>query len=410
MPEERVVLKNCGLIDAKRMRSYLDRGGFKSLKKAKAELGQSGVVEEIKTSGLRGRGGAGFPCGLKWEFARKTESDTKFVICNADEGEMGTFKDRYIMENDPFTLVEGIALACYAVGAKQAFIYLREEYHFLQEILRNAVEQSLREGFLDDLTITLFEGAGAYVCGEETALMESIEGKRGEARYRPPFPPIKGLLGKPTVINNVETLMNIPPIILNGSGWFKSIGTEKSHGTKVFSVSGDVERPGVYELVLGSKLKELVVDLAGAKDTQVVQVGGAAGRLIPARMLDTSLSYESVLGSGAVTVFDRKRDLIDVVYRTIQFFADESCGKCVPCREGTQVLMEILGRMVNGEGARGDLKAMEDVSTLMRLSSLCGLGQSAAVPVLDSLEYFGHEYQTRINQSVFLRSLKGIEK
>jgi len=409
MPEKRIVLKNCGMMNPNDLTSYLDRDGFKGLEKAREKMTRQEVIEEIKASGLRGRGGAGFPCGLKWEMARRTESDKRFFICNADEGEVGTYKDRYILENDPFTLIEGVAIASYAIDAKDAYIYLREEYHYLLDRLKNAIHQGYEKGFLQPLNIDIVEGAGAYICGEESALMESIEGKRGEARYRPPFPPTKGLFGKPTIINNVETLMNIPQIVLNGSDWFQSIGTEKSKGTKVFSVSGDVGRPGVYELVLGSALRELVIDLAKAKDVQAVQVGGAAGRIIPVNRLNIPLSYETALGSGAVTVFDPSRDMIDVVYQTLRFFAEESCGKCVPCREGTEVMIEILERVVKGEGVAEDIEILEELSEVMSHSSLCGLGQSAPVPVLDSLEHFRNEYEIRINQSIFLRGLRGIK-
>ena len=406
MPEKRIVLKNCGIVNPDDISTYLDRDGFKALEKVRETMTAQEVIEQIKASGLKGRGGAGFSCGLKWETARKTESDRKFLICNADEGEVGTFKDRYILENDPFCLIEGMAIAGYAMGAQLAYIYLRGEYHYLLDRLTNAVRQASEKGFLAHLNVEIVEGAGAYICGEESALMESIEGKRGEARYRPPFPPIKGLFGRPSIINNVETLMNVPQIILNGSDWFNEMGTDGSKGTKVFSVSGDVERPGVYELVLGTELRELVVDLAKAKDIQAVQVGGAAGRLIPERLLNTPLSYENVLGSGAVTVLDQTRDIIDVVYQTVQFFAEESCGKCAPCREGTEVMVDILGRMAQGDAVVEDIKALEDLSEVMKLSSLCGLGLSAPVTVLDSLRYFRNEYEVRIEQSVSLRGLR----
>jgi NADH:ubiquinone oxidoreductase subunit F (NADH-binding) len=410
MPEKRVVLRNCGFVNPADISSYVDRDGFKALEKALETMDQARVIEEVKASGLRGRGGAGFPCGLKWETARNAPGNNKYIICNADEGEMGTFKDRYLIENDPFSLIEGLAIACYAIGARQAFIYLREEYHFLVKVLKRAIEQTSAKAFSGDVKIAIVEGAGAYVCGEESALMESIEGRRGEARYRPPFPPIKGLFGKPTIINNVETLMNIPQIIMNGWKWFRSVGTDRSAGTKAFSVSGDVESPGVYELPLGSRLRELIIDLAAAKDIQAVQVGGAAGRLIPASMLDVELSYESVLGSGAVMVFNRSRDLIGLLHGIVQFFAEESCGKCVPCREGTQIMKEILERMMNAQGESGDLKVLEELSALMNLSSLCGLGQSVAMPVLDSLSYFRSKLENRIAQSALLRGLKGINQ
>ncbi len=408
MPEKHIVMKNCGIVNPNDVATYLHRDGFKALQKVTETMTGQQVIEQIKLSGLRGRGGAGFPCGLKWELASKAGNGQKFVICNADEGEVGTFKDRYLLENDPFTLVEGIAIASYAVGAQRAYIYLRQEYHYLLDGLKGAISQVGEEEFRDLPQIEIVEGAGAYICGEESALMESIEGRRGEPRYRPPFPPSKGLFGKPTVINNVETLMNVPQIINHGADWFNAIGTEGSKGTKVFSVSGDVERPGVYELVLGSELGELVVDLAKAKDIQAVQVGGAAGRLIPVCMLNTPLSYENVLGSGGVTVLDQTRDMIDVVFRTIEFFAEESCGKCAPCREGTEVMVEILGRIARGDGVPEDIEALKDLSEVMKLSSLCGLGQSAPVAVLDSLDHFRNEYEIRIDQSIFLRGQRAV--
>jgi NADH:ubiquinone oxidoreductase subunit F (NADH-binding) len=396
VPEKRVVLQNCGVIDPTDIASYIDRDGFKALKKALKLTGEQ-LIGEIKASGLRGRGGAGFPCGLKWELARKAPGDEKYVICNADEGEVGTFKDRYILENDPFSLIEGIAIAGYAIGAKKAYIYLRAEYHFLLDLLEKAIAQSKKKGFLKHLDIEIRQGAGAYVCGEESALMDSIEGKRGEVRYRPPFPPTSGLWGKPTIINNVETLMNIPRIVLNGAEWFEQMGTERSKGTKVFSVSGDVKNPGVYELVLGSSLKELVEELAGAKKVQAVQVGGATGRIIPADKLDTPLSFETILGAGAVTVFDRSRDIIDIVHRTLEFLAEESCGKCAPCREGTEAMVEILGRFSKGEGREKDITVLDELAETMMLAAMCGLGQAAPIPVMDSLQYFRGAYDQRIS-------------
>jgi len=407
VPERRMVLKNCEVIDPRDIRTYLEKGGFRALEKVLSQMTPDGVIEEVKVSGLRGRGGAGFPCGLKWEVARKTQADEKFLICNADEGEMGTFKDRYIVQNDPFTLIEGIAIAAYAIGAQKAYVYLRAEYRYLIPVLRNGIEQTKAKGLLKGLNIEIREGAGAYVCGEESALMNSVEGRRGEARYRPPFPPVSGLFGKPTVINNVETLTNIPQILLNGGPWFSMIGTDKSKGTKVFSVSGDVEKPGIYELVMGSSLRELVWERAHAKGVKAVQVGGAAGRILPAGLINTPLSFETVLGSGAVTVFDESRDIIDMVYRTAEFFAEESCGKCSPCREGTQVLIEVLGKLVKGEGADGDIEILEDLSEAMTDTSLCGLGQSACIPVVDSLNYFRGDYENRIKQSLYLKKLSG---
>jgi len=403
--EKRVVLKNCGLTDPKDIHSFLKRGGFAALQEARSRRTPEKVIEEVIASGLLGRGGAGFSCGLKWKLAREQAADEKFIICNADEGEVGTFKDRYILENDPFTLIEAIAIAGWAVGAAKAFIYLRAEYHFVCELLLDAVGQAKKKGYLEHLDIEIREGAGSYMCGEESGLMNSIEGLRGEARYKPPFPPERGLWGKPTVINNVETLMNIPQIILNGSAWFQAMGTDRSKGTKVFSVSGDVGAPGVYELELGSKLSELVLGLASARQVKMVQVGGASGRILPADRIDVPLAYESVLGSGAVTVFNQSRDVIEVMLRNTEFLAEESCGRCTPCRDGSQALLEILGRLARGEGAREDIAALEDLCQVMSLSALCGLGQGTPLPLVDTLNYFRKDYESRIEQSVFLRTL-----
>ncbi len=396
--EKKVVLQNCGVIDPKDIASYLARDGFRALEKALTAMNSQKVIDEVKASGLRGRGGAGFPCGLKWEFASKAKGDEKYVICNADEGEVGTFKDRYILENDPFSLIEGIAIAGYAIGAKKAFIYLRAEYHFLLDLVQNAIAQAKKKGFLKHLDIEVREGAGAYVCGEESALMDSIEGKRGEVRYRPPFPPTSGLWGKPTIINNVETLTNIPRIILNGADWFAKMGTEKSKGTKVFSVSGDVARPGVYELELGSPLRELVEGLAKADKVKAVQIGGATGRIIPYAMIDAPLSFESVLGAGAITVFDESRDIVDIVEKTMEFLAEESCGKCTPCREGTEVMAETMEKLGRGEGVEKDIRVLKELSETMMLCSMCGLGQAAPIPVVDSLEHFRGDYDNHIRQ------------
>jgi NADH:ubiquinone oxidoreductase subunit F (NADH-binding) len=405
--EKRVVLKNCGRIDPKSIKSFLKHNGFAALGKAQKEMSPGEVIGEVIASGLLGRGGAGFSCGLKWKLARDQAADEKFIICNADEGEVGTFKDKYILQNDPFTLVEALAIAAWAVGAGRAFIYLRAEYHCLAGSLLAAISQAKEKGFLNHLDIELREGAGSYMCGEESGLMNSVEGLRGEARYKPPFPPQKGLWGKPTVINNVETLMNIPQIILNGSSWFREMGTAQSKGTKVFSVSGDVAAPGVYELELGSTLSELVAGLASAKDIKMVQVGGASGRILPAEALDTPLSYETVLGAGAVTVFNHTRDVIEVTYRNMEFMAEESCGRCTPCRDGSEAMLEILGRLVHGEGAGEDIGVLEDLSKVMLVSSLCGLGQSSPLPVLDSLKYFRKDFENRIDQSAYLRTLSG---
>lgn len=403
MPEKQIVLKNCGFVDPGDINTYLARDGFKALDKAWKQMTPQQVVEEVKESGLRGRGGAGFPTGLKWELTSKSPEQERFVICNADEGEVGTFKDRYIIQGDPFEIVEGIAIAGYAIEAERGYIYLRAEYHYLRDLLENAIEQARNRGFLKKRNGTPFdievrEGAGAYICGEESALMESIEGKRGEVRFRPPFPPDQGLWQRPTVINNVETLANIPHIILNGAHWFRQIGTERSKGTKVFSVSGDVEKPGVYELTMGSPVTELVETLAQAKSVKAVQVGGASGRLLPAEKLDTPLAFEGILGAGAVLVFSRDRDIIEVVWKNMEFFAEECCGKCVPCREGTQVMCDILERISQAQGAEEDLTILDELANTMMLASLCGLGQAAPNSVVDSVLYFRDEYEARIGK------------
>ncbi|MGD0488690.1 MAG: NADH-ubiquinone oxidoreductase-F iron-sulfur binding region domain-containing protein [Syntrophorhabdales bacterium] len=398
---ERIVLRYSDAIDPDDIAAYVRRGGFQALSKAR-KMGREKVIAEMKASNLKGRGGAGFPCGTKWELARKQAGHEKYLICNADEGEVGTFKDRYIIEHDPFAVLEGIAIAAYAIGAHRAYLYLRTEYHYLLDSLKKAVGQAASKGLID-LPIEIREGAGAYVCGEESALINSIEGKRGEARFRPPFPPTSGLFGKPTVVNNVETLMNVVPIIDKGAAWFSSIGTPLSAGTKVFSVSGDVAKPGVFELPMGARLSELMI-LAGASDIKMVQIGG--GGVVPACMIETPLSYETVLGSGAITVLNTTRDVIDFVSRTLDFLNEESCGECTPCREGTEVMVEILGRLAAADGIPEDIEQLERLSRVMVDSSLCGLGQAAPVPVLDTLKYFRNDYENRIEQSVLLRTLR----
>ena len=407
MPARTLVLDKCENAGPGSIEAYIGRGGFKALKKVLAEMTPDRVIEEIKSSMLKGRGGAGFPCGLKWEMARKATNDEKFLICNADEGEMGTFKDRFILQNDPFGLIEALAIAGFAIGAPKAFIYLRGEYRYLLKQIGDVILEAKRNKLLDHMDIEVAVGAGAYVCGEETALMNSIQGSRGESRYKPPFPPQSGLWGKPTIINNVETLMNVPRIIENGAEWFAGIGTVESKGTKVFSVSGDVARPGVYELELGSLLSELVMDVAGAVNPRMVQVGGAAGRIVPAWAMDVPLSFETILGSGAVMVYNESRDVIDIVHRTLDFFAQESCGKCTPCREGTEMMVEILERLATAQAGPNDIEALEDLSNAMVLASLCGLGQAAPLALLDTLQHFRREYEIRVEQSMLVRSLGG---
>lgn len=407
MPEKRILSKNYGVMDPGKLESYLSQGGFSALEKARS-MSPEEVIEEVKASGLRGRGGAGFPCGAKWDLARRSEGESRFLICNADEGEVGTFKDRHILQHDPFSLLEGMLICAYAIGAGAAYIYLRAEYHYLLEGLERAIFQCREGGYPGDLDFRIQEGAGAYICGEESALMNSLEGMRGESRFRPPFPPESGLFQRPTIINNVETLVNVPQIIRNGSAWYRRLGTEASKGTKFFCVSGDVERPGVYEMELGCSLRELVLDLAGAREVKMVQVGGSTGRILPKEMLDTPLSYETTLGSGAIVVFDETRDVLDVVYRTMMFLNEESCGKCTPCREGTEVMVEILGRLVHGEGVMEDIAILEEVGQVLKEGALCGLGQTAPIPVLDTLKFFRKDYENRISQSIFLRGLKTI--
>jgi len=396
---EQIVLGNCGKIDPLDISSHTSRDGFVGLRTAMDSMTPEDIIEAVKASNLRGRGGAGFSCGLKWELARKAAANRKVLICNADEGEMGTFKDRYIIENDPFTLIEGIGIAARAIGAEKAYIYLRAEYHHLLDTIVQALAQAKEEGYLDHLDVELQEGEGAYICGEESALMNSLEGRRGEARYKPPFPVESGLFGFPTVINNVETLMNIPAIIRKGSDWFRRIGTEQSAGTKVFSVSGDVDRPGVYELELGATLEALVSDIVGAQKVKAIQVGGASGRIIPADMAGIPLSFETVLGSGGILIFDESRGIVEMVARNVSFLSSESCGLCTPCREGTEAMAEIYTRFESLAATKGDIDALEDLSAAMMFSSLCGLGQTAPIPVLDSLKHFRGEYEQRIAQS-----------
>lgn len=399
MPEERIVLKNCGRIDPKDIDSYIAKGGFKALDKALSQLKPVDIIKLVRESGLRGRGGAGFPTGVKWELAANTTADVKYIICNADEGEVGTFKDRFLLENDPFTLIEGMAIAGFAIGASKAFIYLRAEYQYLRGLVESAIQQVREKGYFNKrnfkFDIEICENAGAYVCGEETALMESIEGKRGEARFKPPFPPTSGLWEKPSIINNVETLMNIPHIVLNGASWFSAIGTEKSKGTKVFSVSGDVERPGIYELRMGSTLEELVVDLCGAKDVKMIQVGGTAGRVLPASEIEVPLSFETLLGAGAIIVYNKDRDVLDIVLKTMEFFEEESCGKCVPCREGTAVMHQILDEIKQSGPGNGNLDMLCEIADTMKSCSLCGLGQSAPTCFVDTLQHFPEEYRSK---------------
>ena len=384
--QDLLVLRNCGVIDPGDLDSYVARGGFEAWRRVQSGMTPAEVIDEVKRSGLRGRGGGGFPAGLKWEQTAGGPGGTRYVIGNASEGEVGAFKDRYMLENDPWSFIEGLAIAAYAVGAATAFINLRGEYGHLASPLAGAIAQ------VKDVHIVLRRGTGGYVCGEETAMMETLEGRRGEPRLRPPFPPERGLLGRPTLINNVETLMNIPWILSHGADRFRGLGTDRSPGTKVFSVSGDVARPGVYEMEMGRPLSDLV-EMAGAVDVKMVQVGGASGRVVPAAGMDVPLSYETVLGAGPVMVFDRSRDVVDIMRKNMDFFVSESCGSCAPCREGTQAMAETLTRIAAGAGLQRDLQLLEDVAGVMILTSSCGLGQAAPFAVVDSLRHFRTEYE-----------------
>lgn len=386
----RLLTKNCGG-ETISLKKY---GEYAALKKAKS-MSREEVVNEIKASGLVGRGGAAFPTGIKWEGALKAEGDAKYVICNADESEPGTFKDRILMLDDPHQMIEGLSIAAYAIGAQKGYIYIRGEYPYIVPVLENAVNEARAAGYLENLDIEIRVGAGAYICGEETALFESIEGKRGFPRVKPPFPTTYGVFGKPTVINNVETLCNVPLIISKGSAEYRKIGTEKSPGPKLFCVSGDVTNPGLYEVAFGATLRE-VLEMAGGvpsgKNLKSVLFGGAAGAFATSEHLDVKMTFEDLrasglpLGSGVVMVFDETRDMRDVLKRLGHFFAHESCGKCYPCQMGTQRQKEILDRVAEGKVLEGDFVRLQDVGWTMTDASLCGLGQTAASAVLSAMK------------------------
>jgi NADH:ubiquinone oxidoreductase subunit F (NADH-binding) len=375
---------------------YRKLGGFEALEKAK-NLEPEDIIDEIKRSELRGRAGAGFPAGFKLELGTQNKEDDRRIICNADEGEMGAFKDRELLTKCPFLVLEGLTIAGLAIGARKGYIYLRDEYSYFREQLESAIREVEESGALQKpFAIELRLGAGAYICGEETALIESVEGKRGEPRLKPPFPPQSGLFNLPTIIINVETLANIPWIITNGARAFSKIGTEKSKGTKLFSVSGDVKNPGVYELPMGAPLRELVCDLAGAENVKFIQVGGASGRIISSDDLDRALCFEDVIGAGAVIVFNETRSAVEAMREVMLFFMEESCGKCTPCREGNWVIHEILDRMSRGEGRKSDIRSLKDVSAAMIDTAFCGLGFTAPTSLLDSLALFGDEFQAAV--------------
>jgi bidirectional [NiFe] hydrogenase diaphorase subunit len=408
-----IVLENCGLVEPDRIESSIEAGGYEALYQVLRELSPAEVVEEITRSGLRGRGGAGYPTGLKWATVAKQAAPRKFVVCNADEGDPGAFMDRSVLESDPHRVLEGMAIAAYAVGASQGYIYVRGEYPLAIRRLETAIKQAKRHGLLGsqifespfDFKIDLRIGAGAFVCGEETALLHSIQGLRGVPRPRPPYPAAEGLWDLPTLINNVETFANIAPIIRRGADWFASIGTETSKGTKVFALAGKIRHTGLVEVPMGTTLRQVVEAIGGGPPTgsiKAVQTGGPSGGCIPAEHLDTPVDYDSlarvgsIMGSGGMIVMDQDTNMVDVARFFMEFCMDESCGKCIPCRAGTVQLHRLLQRISQGQGTRADLGQLEALCDLVKHTSLCGLGQSAPNPVLSTLRYFRHEYEALI--------------
>jgi len=411
----RIALRNCGVINPEEINEYIAFDGYKALTKVLTEMTPEAVVDTIKKSGLRGRGGGGFPTGLKWEFAAKQAEGQKFVCCNADEGDPGAFMDRSVLEGDPHSLIEAMIIAGYAIGSNQGFVYVRAEYPIAVKRLEIAIEQAKEYGILGnnilgtdfnfDLEIRL--GAGAFVCGEETALMTSIEGKRGEPRPRPPFPAVKGLWQKPTILNNVETYANIPVIILKGADWFSSIGTEKSKGTKVFALGGKINNTGLVEVPMGTSLREVIYNIGGGipngKKFKAAQTGGPSGGCIPSSHIDVNIDYDSLIalgsmmGSGGLIVMDEDTCMVDIAKFFLEFTVDESCGKCPPCRIGTKRMYEILERITEGKGTEADITKLEILAKNIKASALCGLGQTAPNPVLSTLRYFKDEYLAHVN-------------
>lgn len=404
----KIVLRNCGIIEPLSIEQYIAMGGFLALQKS-LEMKPEDIIEEVKKSGLRGRGGAGFPTGLKWEIARKNEGE-KFIICNADEGDPGAYMDRGVLEGDPFSVIEGMTIGAYAVGANRGFIYVRNEYPLAVRTLEEAVRIAEHYGFLGEeimdsdfsFRIDIVRGAGAFVCGEETALIASIEGYTGEPRIRPPYPAEKGLWGNPTVINNVETWANVPVIILKGWKFFASLGTEKSKGTKVFSLVGKVRNTGLIEVPIGLPLREIVKEMGEAENVKAVQTGGPTGGCIPSHLMDTPVDYESlielgsVMGSGGMVMMDRDTCMVDVAKYFLEFTKAESCGKCVPCRLGLAEMVEIISRITEGKGSKNDLKKLEELAEVVAIASLCGLGKTAPNPLLTTLRYFRDEWEEHI--------------
>ena len=412
--QKRVALRNCGVINPEVIDEYIAMDGYQALGKVLTEMTPEDVIKTVTDSGLRGRGGGGFPTGKKWEFASKSVSDKKYVACNADEGDPGAFMDRSILEGDPHALIEAMAIAGYAIGADEGYVYVRAEYPIAIQRLQIAIDQAREYGLLGkDILGTGFNfdmhirfGAGAFVCGEETALMTSIEGNRGEPRPRPPFPAVKGLFGKPTVLNNVETYANIPRIILLGADWFNSMGTERSKGTKVFALGGKITNTGLVEVPMGTTLREVVEEIGGGvpngKKFKAAQTGGPSGGCIPAEHFDVPIDYDnliaigSMMGSGGLIVMDEDTCMVDIAKFFLEFTVDESCGKCTPCRIGTKRLLELLNKVTDGNATMEDLDKMEELCHHIKSASLCGLGQTAPNPVLSTLRYFRDEYIAHI--------------
>ncbi len=416
--QNRVALHNCGLINPEIVEEYVALGGYSAIHKVLKEMTPLEVIELVSDSGLRGRGGGGFPTGKKWMFAYNQESDQKYVLCNADEGDPGAFMDRSVLEGDPHSIIEAMAIAGYAIGATKGYVYIRAEYPIAVQRLQVAIDAAREMGFLGknlfglgfDFDVEIRLGAGAFVCGEETALIESIEGRRGEPRLRPPYPAIKGLLGKPTITNNVETYANIPKIILNGPAWFKGIGTEASSGTKIFAVGGKVKATGLVEVPMGTTVREVVFDICGGipdnKDIKAVQTGGPSGGCIPKALLDTPIEFDtltaigSMMGSGGMIVMDEDNCMVDIAKFFLDFTVDESCGKCAPCRVGTLRMKEILEKFTTGKAELADIDKLESLAETISRTAICGLGQTAPNPVLSTIKYFRHEYEAHARDKV----------
>ncbi len=415
-PQMRLALRNCGVIDPENIDEYIAFDGYRALAKVLTEMTPEQVINEVLKSGLRGRGGAGFPTGKKWQFAAASKADQKYMICNADEGDPGAFMDRSVLEGDPHSVLEAMAIGGYAIGASEGYIYVRAEYPIAVKRLEIAINQAREYGLLGknifgsgfDFDIFIRLGAGAFVCGEETALMHSIEGGRGEPKPKPPFPAVRGLFDKPTNINNVETLANIPQIILKGADWFASIGTEKSKGTKVFALGGKINNTGLVEVPMGTPLRDIIYKIGGGipggKKFKAVQTGGPSGGCIPADYLDIAIDYDSLtaigsmMGSGGMIVMDEDNCMVDIARFFLDFTVDESCGKCTPCRIGTRRMLEILERIVEGKGEEGDIEKLEALAENIKATALCGLGQTAPNPVLSTLKYFRDEYEAHIKE------------